>query len=777
MENKPIGIIIPWFGKELKGGAEQQARQVALRLLTRQFKVEVLTTCCKSFYDDWGTNHHPAGTFPEDGLIIRRFKVNRRDRQKFDRLNETLLSIPPDNLKPGVNPVSEDEARAFFDESINSDDLLTHLRERHDRYRYFIFMPYLYGPIVNGLPLVADQAFLQPCLHDEVYAYLPGIERIFRMARGIFYNSVGEAKLAGHLFGPGIIPKGTVVGEGVEIAEHIADTPADCPLNLHRKKFILCAGKRDPGKNTDFIVNCYRTFGKRTPSTGMQLVLIGPGDRSYHAPDEGVMDLGLVSESEKKALFNACVLLAVPSVNESFSRVMMEAWFCRKPVAVHAQCMATAIPVNACGGGFVAGTENEWIALFEKVAALPATTLHEMGTAGAAYAATYSDWDQVMQRYAAAFRPPAASSAISPVCACSGPGAIHQLLPNLTYGDAISNHAIALCDYLREKGYASTIFVEHLDERVADHATVYSKGVLNDNDGLIYHHSIGSALTSVAIRHPGPKCLIYHNITPGDFFRPYNPDHAKLLYEGRKQLKALAPHFPLSGGVSRYNCLELEKTGFADCRVMPIMIDPEFWNHSPDPGLMQTLQDGRHHIVSVGRMAPNKRQDQMIEIFAHYIEMVPDARLFLIGAYDSCDPYYRHVSRLISDYNLQDNVHITGMVDTFQLNAYYRTANLYWSMSEHEGFGVPLIEAMWFDIPVLAYKSSAIAETLGEAAFMMTEKTDFQAIAALSKIMIQNRELRTRILSAQQKRRTDFLPAAVRPSIDRLIETLMMTPA
>ena len=161
---KPIAIVTPWFGEALKGVAEQQAWQLAHRLYKLGINIEVLTTCCKSFFADWGTDHLKPGKNTENGFTIRRFSVDSRNHHSFNRVNQQMLAIEAANLKPGVSLVSDETSAIFSGESINSTALLEHLTRNKETYRSFLFMPYLYGPILNGLPIVADRAYLQPCL-------------------------------------------------------------------------------------------------------------------------------------------------------------------------------------------------------------------------------------------------------------------------------------------------------------------------------------------------------------------------------------------------------------------------------------------------------------------------------------------------------------------------------------------------------------------------------------------------------------------------------------
>ncbi|MEE4240656.1 MAG: hypothetical protein V2I36_04275, partial [Desulfopila sp.] len=277
---KAIALVIPWFGENLKGGAEQQAWQIANRLAARGHKVEILTTCCAAFHEDWSMNHLSPGREKINGLTVRRFKVDKRQSEVFNRANAHGLALPTESLKPGINPFPFGKAEEFVNENINSSGLERFLKRNSTQYHCFIFIPYLYGTTLNGLPLVAEQSWLQPCLHDEVYAYLPQVERCMRLCRGILYNSEGEQKLALTLFGPGILRKGKVVGEGIELKtlplHEIPETVAG--LDLAKTPFVLCLGRRDDTKKTGFLVEAFRRYRLSFRQGSLNLLLAGPGD-------------------------------------------------------------------------------------------------------------------------------------------------------------------------------------------------------------------------------------------------------------------------------------------------------------------------------------------------------------------------------------------------------------------------------------------------------------------------------------------------------------------
>lgn len=770
MMSQPLAVVTPWFGRDLKGGAEQQAWQIAIHLTERGHRVEVLTTCCRSFFDDWSENHFPEGITVESGVTIRRFPADARNKVAFDELNGELLAIQPDQLLPGVNPVTPERSAIWSSENINSRSLEEFLESHRHDYQAFIFLPYLYGVILRGLPLVADRAWLQPCLHDEAYAYLPDVANIFHRARGLLLNSAGEMQLAAQLYGPMIFGKGEVVGEGIELDMLASDHRADLPLALANCRYVLCLGRRDPGKGTDQLVAAFRNFRQSRSSFDLHLVLAGPGDGSYGDVANGVMDLGLVSEAEKAALLQSCLALCQPSTNESFSRVLFEAWACGKPAVVHRDCLATAMSVRTSGGGWIAGTEDEWVARISHIGSCGAAELLATGSKGRDYAEEMAGWDKVMARYESLLGLRGETRPHSPPVRKTR--AIHQLLPNLAYGDAISSEVLQIRDWLREEGYRAEIFARYIDPRVSDQCRNYESGAIGADDGLIYHHSIGCEITPASVSHPGPKCLIYHNITPAEFLQPYRPKFARLLRQGREEMWTLAHAFPLSVGDSKYNAEELALYGFAAPGVLPLAIDPSKWNTPPDEVLMRQLQDGKRNLLFVGRYAPNKCQHHLVEAFAHYLALDPDARLILAGYGDSNDPYVQNLQRTVDNCGVREHVIMPGHVSDTQLHAYYRTAHLFWSMSEHEGFCVPLVEAMWFDVPVLAFRSSAVPEAMAEAGLMFNDKSELNESAALASKLVTDFSLKEAILIKQRRRRIAFTTSAIAPKFLRLIGML-----
>jgi glycosyltransferase involved in cell wall biosynthesis len=765
-------FVIPWFGADLVGGAEQHIFQVTTRLAKRGHRVEVLTTCCRSFADDWSKNHYREGTADVEGVNVRRFAVRQRDESAFAIANRELVDLNERPKIAGVCPVSERAARVFVEENIHSPRLLEYLEHEATAYRNVVFAPYLYGPTLLGLERARNRAVLQPMLHDESYAYLPRVAAVFNSARRVLFNSEGEWQLAQRLYGPAILRKGFLTGEGVETAIDGAAPNMELAARIGQAPFVLYVGRRDRTKNTDLLIRAFKRFRDAWPDSALQLVLAGHGAIApADAAVPGIVDLGVVSDSQKAWLLAHCRALVQPSRNESYSRAVMEAWLHGAPVVVHGECLATRLPVQSTRGGWVATTEQQWSTVFDEIATASTAALRNTGDRGRAYARTYADWDAAIDRYEEALdlRTPA------PARTRRRPRrtrAIHQLLPNLDYGDAISNQATFIRELLCEMGFRSEIFVQHMDERMTALGRPFEPGAIGRNDGVIYHHSIGNALTTHALRHAGPRALVYHNITPPSFFEPWDRPFAKLLEDGRRDLERLAPSFPVSCGDSTYNAEELRAAGFREPRVLPIFVDPLRWAQPADPDWMRALQDGRTNLVFVGRIVPNKCQHHLLRAFREYLSFDPEARLILVGGWQDGHPYAVHLRELAQHLGINGHVLFARSCTDAQLLACYRSAHLFWSMSEHEGFGVPLVEAMWFEVPVLAYRSSAIPETLGSAGVMFTEKK-WPEVAALAHLLVEDGELRRRVIEGQRRRRVDFLPEQVLPRFLELVEALI----
>jgi L-malate glycosyltransferase len=348
---------------------------------------------------------------------------------------------------------------------------------------------------------------------------------------------------------------------------------------------------------------------------------------------------------------------------------------------------------------------------------------------------------------------------------------IHQWVPAAHRGDAIGDSARAVRDMLRGMGYESDIFALTIDDDLRDDVRPFAAPEASRGDVTIFHFALPSPMTEAFASLNGAKILQYHNITPAAFFAPYDPGLFRLAAFGRRELATLAGRVDLALGDSEFNRQELESLGFERTGVMPIAVNTaRITNAPPRPALERILSDGLINILFVGRIVPNKKIEDHIrlaEMYKRYIDSY--YRFIFVGRYDGLPRYYSQVRALVAEYDmLPDRFWFTGPVPDEDLAAFYRWADVYVSLSEHEGFCVPLVEAMAADVPIVAYAAGAVPETLGGAGILFAPK-DLEVAAELLGSVVYDRDVRARVLEGQRRRLQDFSPARIEA---RLKETL-----
>src|SRR5579872_2572477 len=396
-----VALVTPWYGADLIGGAERLAWDLSQALCRNGAGVDVLTTCCRSFHDDWSANYHRPGASDAGSITVRRFRVDPRDRVAFSRANSALLALRPDELRRDLAPLPPPATGAFVTQGIRSSALLRELRERGLGYDAIVFLPYLYTTTVEGLPLVAERAFLIPCLHDEAYAYVDPIREVFRQSRGLLFNSEGELNVAADLYGPWVHARSTVIGHAVDVAAVKSDALPVKGFAPQRSRYLLFLGRGDKTKNIDLALEAFARFRAARRTTSLQLIIAGPHARPVGSAD-GVVDLGAVTEEGKAALLAHARAIIQPSTNESFSRTVYEAWHLRRPVVVHADCVATVEVVEASGGGWTARSVDDWANVFAQIDESSDTFIEGLGMRGRAAAIAAGTWDDVATRTLAA---------------------------------------------------------------------------------------------------------------------------------------------------------------------------------------------------------------------------------------------------------------------------------------------------------------------------------------------------------------------------------------
>ena len=348
---------------------------------------------------------------------------------------------------------------------------------------------------------------------------------------------------------------------------------------------------------------------------------------------------------------------------------------------------------------------------------------------------------------------------------------VNQWVPAAHRGDAIGDSARRVRQMLRDAGHESDIYALTIDDSLGGDVRHFADSAARSGDVTIFHFALPSPMTAAFAALKGVRILQYHNITPASFFAPYNPHLFRLAALGRRELASLVGRIELALGDSEFNREELEALGFSNTGVMPIAVDTDRLTGAPrTPALEHILSDGLINILFVGRIVPNKRIEDHIrlaELYKRYVDSY--YRFIFVGRSDGVPRYYNAVRALILQYRmLPDRFVFTGPVEDRELAAYYRWADVYVSLSEHEGFCVPLVEAMATDVPILAYGAGAVPETLGGAGVLFAPK-DLEFAAEMMGTLVYDREMRSRVVHGQRRRLADFAPPIIAARLQQVL--------
>ncbi len=349
---------------------------------------------------------------------------------------------------------------------------------------------------------------------------------------------------------------------------------------------------------------------------------------------------------------------------------------------------------------------------------------------------------------------------------------INQWVPAAHRGVAVGDSARRVRDLLRTRGIESNLYALSIDDDLRGDVLPFDNISSHLGDATILHFAVPSIMSTKFAQLKSRTVIQYHNITPAHFFAPYDSGIFRIAARGREELKTLVGHVDVALGDSEYNRQELETLGFNTTGVVPIIVDTTRITKSPvEPVLEETLLgDGLANILFVGRIAPNKKIEDIIRLAEHYKRYVDtDYRFIFVGRTDAVPRYYDTILALIAEYQMpRDRFVFTGTVTDSELATYYRASHAYVSLSEPEGFCVPLVEAMAADIPVLAFGATAVPETLGGAGICFSPK-DLEYAAEILGLLVYDDTVRSDIIAGQQSRVADFGPASTDAVIDDLI--------
>lgn len=353
---------------------------------------------------------------------------------------------------------------------------------------------------------------------------------------------------------------------------------------------------------------------------------------------------------------------------------------------------------------------------------------------------------------------------------------IHQVVVTAAPGDAITNAAFETRRLFRRNGAPSNIYARFIDPKLQGEVlplATFPKG--RSGDAILYHASIGQAeVTRFLLERPEPLVMLYHNMSPAEPFAPYDPGFAALLQQGRRELEQLRERVVLPLAVSCFNAGDLEAYGYADVKVAPLIVDPsrllsvtphaetEEWQREiPGPVLL-----------FVGQLLPHKQPHVLLQAFhALCTYLLPEAHLFLVGAPRL--PRYKEVLQFfIEELNLTHAGIIKSPVSEAELAAYYQRADAFVTLSGHEGFCVPLLEAMAFEKPIVARAAGAIPGTLEDAGLMIGPHDGALVAAEAMFEVLTNSAMREDLVARGRVRLRHFHPDNARAILLDHLSTL-----
>jgi len=322
---------------------------------------------------------------------------------------------------------------------------------------------------------------------------------------------------------------------------------------------------------------------------------------------------------------------------------------------------------------------------------------------------------------------------------------LHQMVHTLSYGDAISTEVIALQRALTELGYRSEIFRIHEHPRLKGRSRSYTELVHESQGDLLLHYSLGSPLNEIyAGWNKGKRRLIYHNITPSRWYRSINQRVADDIEQGLSELPRLAQLSDALWADSPFNAQELQELGY-EADVLELLVAPDRWDAPRNEALFSSVEASPGiQVLHVGRLAPNKCVEDVIKSFYFLVKYIdPQARLRLVG-------------RELANYlGIGYAVEFVGALADDEVRSMYEASDVYLCMSEHEGFCLPLVEAMHFGLPVIAYAAGAVPETMGDGGVLVREKRHAE-IGQLVAQVARPGELRSRLQAKGRARVARF---------------------
>ena len=351
---------------------------------------------------------------------------------------------------------------------------------------------------------------------------------------------------------------------------------------------------------------------------------------------------------------------------------------------------------------------------------------------------------------------------------------VHQFTVSLSGRDAVGHHTLQVDDILRELGAETTLYAEHIDPQLSHRAQHYREHATDPApDLIIYQASIGSPVADYLLARPEPIVINYHNITPAELYYRYVPQLGAALDLGRQQLTPLCRKAIHAIADSEFNAHELRALGLRDVAVLPPLVDASVLpsNGEINPTCGRSLGTMPATLLFVGRLAPNKRQEDLIAATAILRRWIGDIELILVGS-SSADTYARALKEYSQRLGVDDIVRFEGSVSSKQLVGRYQSADVFVCLSIHEGFCMPLVEAMAWGVPIVALGATAVPDTLGGAGVLVSESSPTLVATAIERVLT-DQTLRQELSDRGLARAAELSPGPTRQRLRRSVEALI----
>lgn len=485
-----------------------------------------------------------------------------------------------------------------------------------------------------------------------------------------------------------------------------------------------------------------------------------------------VLFMGYVPESKLNDFYNQADILLMPSYYESFGLVFLEAMRKKIPVvAFNVGAAREIFPNNKKDGALLIEPDNKEEFINQLGALIESEKLrNEIGLAG---------YERFLRNYTSDKMAELTEKAYIEICEQNSGKVtkrVYQVMEALNYGDAVSTIAINNASLLEELNQPPTILSQHFHNLVKSYVGRRSLVFEDLNVGLIFHYWNYNYSAWMLRTSKGRNALYFHNITPCKYFIG-DQDLYNQIKAGYDQLNHIIDKVDLLIGDSHFNLRELSaylRYPLPGICVYPVINAQKIIDEPFDTNTYESIKNlNSNHFLFVGRIARNKRQDKLLRLFDYYNQAIENnSHLWLVGDFQSDPTYYRELMFLKNSMRSSNNIHFVGKVSDQVLRAFYRAADIFISASEHEGFCMPLVESMVFDLPVVAYAAAAVPETMGKSGVLI-DRWHIEPLSELINLIFHDHELRQKIINSQKINLRRFSVQEAFPRIKAVVDFLL----